>query len=67
MEIEPSFKAVFKAQKELRQSSEERQEEIMQGWMEMRWEERMSEQDLVAAVVNTQVGRMAGGKVVVEI
>ena len=67
MEIEPSFQAVFKAQEKLHQSSEERQEEVMQQWMEMRWEERMSEWDLVVVVVNTQLARMAGEKVVVEI
>jgi len=46
---------------------EERQEEIMWQWMEMRWEERMSEWDSVTAVVNTQLARMAGEKAVVEI
>src|SRR5882724_11979164 len=66
-EIEPSFQAIFEAQEKLHWSLEERQEEIMQWWIEMRWEERMSEQDLVAMIVNTQLARMAREKAVVEI
>jgi len=66
-EIEPSFQAIFEAQEKHRQSSEERQEEIMQWWMEMRWEERKLEWDSVVAVVNMQLARMAGEKVAVEI
>jgi len=67
LEIEPSFQDVFKAQEEHCWLLEERQEEIMLQWMEMRWEEQMSEQESVAVVVNMQSARMAGEKVVVEI
>ena len=67
MELEPSFQAVFEAQEELCWLSEERQEEVMQQWMEMKWEERMSERDLVASLVNVKSARMAGETVVVEI
>jgi len=64
-EIKHSFQAIFKAQEKL-QSLEEKQEEDMWWWMEMRWEERMSEWDLVAMLVIIQLARMAGEKAVVE-
>ena len=67
LEIKLSFQAVFKAQEEHCWSSEERQEEIMLWWMEVRWEEQMLERDLVAATVNMQSARMVGEKVAVEI
>jgi len=67
LEIELSFQAIFEAQEEHCRSSEERQEEIMLWWMEVRWEEQMSEWDSVVAAVNTQSARMVGEKVAVEI
>jgi len=65
MEVKHSFQAVFEAQEKLCRSLEEKQED-MQWWMEMRWEERMLEWDLVAMLVNTQSAIMAGEKAVVE-
>ena len=58
---------VFEVQDQLHQSLEVKQEEDWWWWMERRWEERMSERDSVASVVNTQSARMAGEKVVMEI
>jgi len=39
----------------------------MQQWMEKMWEERMSERESIAVVVNMQSARMAAEKAVVEI
>jgi len=50
-EVDLSFQAVFKAQEQLHQSLEVRQEEMWQ-WMEMQWEEWMLERDLVVLVVS---------------
>jgi len=46
---------------------EEREEEIMLQWMEVRWEEQMSEWDSVVVAVNMQLARMVGEKVAAEI
>ena len=63
-DIEHSFQAIFEVQEYHFQLLEEKHEEDMQWWMEKKWEERMSEWDLVALVVNVQSARMAGEKVV---
>jgi len=64
-DIEHSFQAIFEVQEYHFQLLEEKHEEDMQWWMEKKWEERMSEWDLVALVVNVQLARMAGEKAVV--
>jgi len=66
-EINPSVQAIFEAQEEHCQSSEEWQEEIMRRWIEKMWEEWMSERESIAIVVNTQSVRMVAEKAVVEI
>src|SRR5882724_6884278 len=67
MEVDPTFQDVFAAKEQLHQLLEVKQEEDWKQLMEMRWEERMSERDSVAMLVNRQSARMAGEKAVVEI
>jgi len=66
-EFNLTFKDIFKVQDQLCWLLEVKQEEDMRRWMEMQWEEQMSERDVVVLVVNVQSARMAGEKVVVEI
>jgi len=67
LKVNFTSQAVEEAQEQLHWALEVKQEEDMQQWMEMRWEERMSERDLVVMLVNRQSARIAGEKVVVEI
>ena len=67
MEVSISFQDIFKAQEQHCWSLEVKQEEDWQWWMEMRWEERMLERDLVALLVNRQSARISRERAVVEI
>src|SRR5882724_6440399 len=67
MEIDLTFTDIFEVQDQLHWLLEVKQEEDWWQWMELRWEERMSERDSVGMVVNRQLARMARERAVVEI
>ena len=66
-EVDLSFKNIFEVQDQLCRLLEVKQEEDMQQWMEMQWEEQMLERDAVVSVVDSQLAKLAGEKAAGEI
>ena len=67
LEVDSTNQAVKEAKEQLHQALEVKQEEDMWWWMEMRWEERMSERDSVVTLVDSRLAREAVKHAKVEI